>query len=85
VGIALVVADHHAEHLAMRDRVGMVDLLGVRDLRRARAGAAPISSAVVNKVDVAPGADGLHADGSTAGGILADLTIMRLPTTHSGS
>ena len=52
----------NAEHLAMRDRVGMVDLSAFVDLRRHRARRLRyLERLCVNKVDVAVGPDGLHA------------------------
>ena len=64
----------------MRDRVGHRRPVGVRDLRRHRAGrAAPhLERLCVNKVDVAPGRTVYTPLLNAAGGILADLTIMRL-------
>ncbi|MDQ3126843.1 MAG: FAD-dependent oxidoreductase [Chloroflexota bacterium] len=69
----------NAEHLAMRDRVGIVDLSAfvVFDVTGPGASAA-LERLCVNKVDVAPGRTVYTPLLNGAGGILADLTIMRL-------
>jgi glycine cleavage system aminomethyltransferase T/glycine/D-amino acid oxidase-like deaminating enzyme len=69
----------NAEHLAMRDRVGMVDLSAFAIFDVTGAGAAAyLEHLCVNKVDVAPGKTVYTPLLNAAGGILADLTIMRL-------
>ena len=69
----------NAEHLAMRDRVGLVDLsaFAIFDVTGPGASAA-LERLCVNKVDVAPGRTVYTPLLDAAGGILADLTIMRL-------
>jgi len=69
----------NAEHLAMRDRVGLVDLsaFAIFDVTGPAASAA-LERLCVNKVDVAPGRTVYTPLLDPAGGILADLTIMRL-------
>src|SRR6185436_9521750 len=69
----------NAEHLAMRDRVGMVDLSAFAIFDVTGPGAlAYLERLCVNKVDVAPGRTVYTPLLNGAGGILADLTIMRL-------
>jgi glycine cleavage system aminomethyltransferase T/glycine/D-amino acid oxidase-like deaminating enzyme len=69
----------NAEHLAMRDRVGMVDLSAFVIFDVTGPGAcAYLERLCVNKVDVAPGRTVYTPLLNGAGGILADLTIMRL-------
>jgi glycine cleavage system aminomethyltransferase T/glycine/D-amino acid oxidase-like deaminating enzyme len=69
----------NAEHLAMRDRVGMVDLSAFAIFDITGPGAlAALERLCVNKVDVAPGRTVYTPLLNEAGGILADLTIMRL-------
>jgi glycine cleavage system aminomethyltransferase T/glycine/D-amino acid oxidase-like deaminating enzyme len=69
----------NAEHLAMRDRVGMVDLSAFVIFDVTGPGAcAYLERVAVNKVDVAPGRTVYTPLLNGAGGILADLTIMRL-------
>jgi glycine cleavage system aminomethyltransferase T/glycine/D-amino acid oxidase-like deaminating enzyme len=69
----------NAEHLAMRDRVGMVDLSAFAIFDVTGPGAlAALERTCVNKVDVAPGRTVYTPLLNGAGGILADLTIMRL-------
>ncbi len=71
----------NAEHLAMRDRVGMVDLSAFVIFDVTGPGAcAYLERLAVNKVDVAPGRTVYTPLLNAAGGILADLTIMRLAT-----
>ncbi|HLX34568.1 MAG TPA: FAD-dependent oxidoreductase [Candidatus Limnocylindrales bacterium] len=69
----------NAEHLAMRDRVAMFDLsaFAIFDVTGPRALAA-LEHLAVNKVDVAPGRTVYTPILNEAGGILMDLTIMRL-------
>src|SRR5215203_1536137 len=69
----------NAEHLAMRDRAGIVDLsaFGIFDVTGPGA-AAYLERLCVNKVDVAVGKTVYTPLLNGAGGILADLTIMRL-------
>jgi glycine cleavage system aminomethyltransferase T/glycine/D-amino acid oxidase-like deaminating enzyme len=69
----------NAEHLAMRDRVGMVDLSAFAIFDVTGPGAAAyLEHLCVNKVDVPPGKTVYTPLLNGAGGILADLTIMRL-------
>ncbi len=69
----------NAEHLAMRDRVGMVDLSAFAIFDVSGPGAlAALERLCVNKVDVKPGRTVYTPLLNGAGGILADLTIMRL-------
>ncbi len=69
----------NAEHLAMRDRVGMVDLsaFAIFDVT-GPAACSTLEHLCVNKVDVAPGRTVYTPLLNEAGGVLADLTIMRL-------
>ncbi|MEZ0241531.1 MAG: aminomethyltransferase family protein, partial [Chloroflexota bacterium] len=67
------------EHLAMRDRAGMVDLSAFAIFDVTGPGAAAyLERLAVNKVDVPPGKTVYTPLLNGAGGILADLTIMRL-------
>jgi len=69
----------NAEHLAMRDHVGMVDLSAFAIFDVTGPGAcAALERLCVNKVDVTPGRTVYTPLLNPAGGILADLTIMRL-------
>jgi len=69
----------NAEHLAMRDRVGMIDLSAFAIFDVTGPGAlAALERLSVNKVDVKPGRTVYTPLLNGAGGILADLTIMRL-------
>ncbi len=69
----------NAEHLAMRDRVGMVDLAAFAIFDVSGPGAmAYLQGLVVNQVDVPNGRVVYTPLLSGAGGIVADLTIMRL-------
>jgi glycine cleavage system aminomethyltransferase T/glycine/D-amino acid oxidase-like deaminating enzyme len=69
----------NAEHLAMRDRVAMVDLSAFAIFDVTGPGAtAYLEHLCVNKVDVPPGKTVYTPLLNGAGGILADLTIMRL-------
>jgi glycine cleavage system aminomethyltransferase T/glycine/D-amino acid oxidase-like deaminating enzyme len=69
----------NAEHLAMRDRVGMVDLSAFVIFDVTGPGACTyLERLAVNKVDVTPGRTVYTPLLNGAGGILADLTIMRL-------
>ena len=69
----------NAEHLAMRDRAGMVDLSAFAIFDVTGPGAAAyLERLCVNKVDVAVGKTVYTPMLNGAGGILADLTIMRL-------
>jgi glycine cleavage system aminomethyltransferase T len=69
----------NAEHLAMRDRVGMVDLsaFAIFDVT-GPAACEVLERLCVNPVDVAAGRTIYTPLLNPAGGILADLTIMRL-------
>jgi glycine cleavage system aminomethyltransferase T/glycine/D-amino acid oxidase-like deaminating enzyme len=69
----------NAEHLAMRDRAGLVDLsaFAIFDVT-GPAACAVLERLCVNKVDVVPGRTVYTPLLNPAGGILADLTIMRL-------
>ena len=69
----------NAEHLAMRDRAGIVDLSAFAIFDVTGPGAcAALERLAVNKVDVAPGRTVYTPLLNAAGGILADLTIMRI-------
>ena len=69
----------NAEHLAMRDRVAMVDLSAFVIFDVTGPGAcAYLERLCVAKVDVAPGKTIYTPILNEAGGILMDLTIMRL-------
>jgi glycine cleavage system aminomethyltransferase T/glycine/D-amino acid oxidase-like deaminating enzyme len=69
----------NAEHLAMRDRAGMVDLSAFVIFDVTGPGAAAyLERLCVNKIDVAPGKTVYTPLLNSAGGILADLTVMRL-------
>jgi glycine cleavage system aminomethyltransferase T len=69
----------NAEHLAMRDRAGLVDLSAFAIFDITGPGAlACLERLCVNRVDVAPGRTVYTPLLNPAGGILADLTIMRL-------
>ncbi len=69
----------NAEHLAMRDRAAIVDLSAFAIFDVTGPGAcAYLEQLCVNKVDVAPGRTVYTPLLNPAGGILADLTIMRL-------
>jgi len=68
-----------AEHLAMRDRAGIVDLSAFAIFDVTGPGAcAALERLCVAKIDVAPGKTVYTPLLNPAGGILADLTIMRL-------
>jgi glycine cleavage system aminomethyltransferase T/glycine/D-amino acid oxidase-like deaminating enzyme len=68
----------NAEHLAMRDRAAMVDLSAFAIFDVTGPGAAAyLEHLCVNKVDVPPGKTVYTPLLNAAGGILADLTIMR--------
>jgi glycine cleavage system aminomethyltransferase T/glycine/D-amino acid oxidase-like deaminating enzyme len=73
----------NAEHLAMRERVGMVDLsaFAIFDITGPNA-CAYLEGLCVNRIDVAPGRTIYTPMLSANGGILADLTIMRLAWDH---
>ena len=73
----------NAEHLAMRDRAGLVDLsaFAIFDVTGPDA-AAYLERLCVNKVDVPVGRTVYTPLLNGAGGILADLTIMRLAWDH---
>ena len=69
----------NAEHLAMRDRAGLVDLSAFAIFDVTGPGAAAcLERLCVNRVDVTPGKTVYTPLLNAAGGILADLTIMRL-------
>ena len=69
----------NAEHLAMRERVGIVDLSAFAIFDVTGPGACDyLERLCVNRVDVAPGRTVYTPLLNGAGGILADLTIMRL-------
>ncbi len=69
----------NAEHLAMRDRVGMVDLAAFAIFDVTGPGSmAYLQGLVVNQVDVPVGRVIYTPLLSPAGGIVADLTIIRL-------
>ncbi len=69
----------NAEHLAMRERAGIVDLSAFAIFDISGPGAcAALERLCVNKVDVSTGRTVYTPLLNGAGGILADLTIMRL-------
>jgi glycine cleavage system aminomethyltransferase T/glycine/D-amino acid oxidase-like deaminating enzyme len=69
----------NAEHLAMRDRVAMIDLSAFAIFEVTGPGAlASLEHLCVNRLDVRPGRTVYTPLLNEAGGILADLTIMRL-------
>ena len=69
----------NAEHLAMRDRAGMVDLSAFAIFDVTGPGAAAyLERLCVNKIDVPAGKTVYTPLLNPAGGILADLTVMRL-------
>ncbi len=69
----------NAEHLAMRDRAGIVDLSAFVIFDVSGPGAAAyLERLCVNRIDVAPGKTVYTPLLNSAGGILADLTVMRL-------
>ena len=73
----------NAEHLAMRDRAGLVDLSAFVIFEVTGPGAAAyLEKLCVNKIDVAPGKTVYTPLLNSAGGILADLTVMRLAWDH---
>jgi glycine cleavage system aminomethyltransferase T/glycine/D-amino acid oxidase-like deaminating enzyme len=73
----------NAEHLAMRERVGMVDLSAFAVLDIVGPGACDyIQAMAVAQMDVAVGRVVYTSLLNPQGGIKADLTIMRLGTDH---
>ncbi len=73
----------NAEHLAMRDRVGMVDLTAFTIFDITGPGAlAHVQSMAVAQMDVAVGRVVYTPLLNEAGGIKSDLTIMRLGRDH---
>ncbi|MFL5726687.1 MAG: FAD-dependent oxidoreductase [Chloroflexota bacterium] len=73
----------NAEHLAMRDRAGMVDLSAFVIFDVTGPGACDyLERLCVNRVDVPVGKTVYTPLLNSAGGILADLTIMRLGRDH---
>ncbi len=73
----------NAEHLAMRDRVAMIDLAAFAIFDVAGAGALDyLQALVVGQVDVPVGRVVYTPLLNRAGGIIADLTIMRLAHDH---
>jgi glycine cleavage system aminomethyltransferase T/glycine/D-amino acid oxidase-like deaminating enzyme len=73
----------NAEHLAMRDRVGLVDLSAFVIFDVTGPGACDyLERLCVNRVDVPVGKTVYTPLLNPAGGILADLTIMRLGRDH---
>ncbi|MHB8459035.1 MAG: GcvT family protein [Candidatus Limnocylindrales bacterium] len=73
----------NAEHLAMRDRVGMVDLSAFAIFDVTGPGAmACIQRLIVSQADVAVGRVIYTPLLNDAGGVFADLTIMRLGRDH---
>ncbi len=69
----------NAEHLAMRDRAGIVDLSAFVIFDVTGPGAAAyLERLCVARIDVAPGKTIYTPLLNSAGGILADLTVMRL-------
>lgn len=73
----------NAEHLAMRDRVGLVDLSAFAVFDITGLGALEyMQRMVVNQIDVAPGRVVYTPLLNERGGIKADLTVMRLGAGH---
>ena len=73
----------NAEHLAMRERAGVVDLTAFATFDVVGSGAmAAVQRIVVSQVDVAPGRVVYTSVLDDRGGIRADLTIMRLAHDH---
>ncbi|MBI2782257.1 MAG: FAD-dependent oxidoreductase [Chloroflexi bacterium] len=73
----------NAEHLAMRDRAAMVDLSAFAIFDVTGPGAAAyLERLCVNKIDVPAGKTVYTPLLNGAGGILADLTVMRLGWNH---
>jgi glycine cleavage system aminomethyltransferase T/glycine/D-amino acid oxidase-like deaminating enzyme len=73
----------NAEHLAMRDNVGMVDLTAFCEFDITGAGAmAYLQGMTVNNVDVAVGRSVYTPLLTKDGGFRADLTILRLGVNH---
>ena len=73
----------NAEHLAMRERAGVVDLTAFAMFDVVGSGAmAAVQRIVVSQVDVAPGRVVYTSVLDDRGGIRADLTIMRLAGDH---
>jgi len=73
----------NAEHLAMRERVGMVDLSAFAIFDITGPGAMPyVQRLIVNQADVTVGRVIYTPLLNEAGGIFADLTIMRLGRDH---
>ena len=73
----------NAEHLAMRERAGVVDLTAFAMFDVVGSGAmAAVQRIVVSQVDVAPGRVVYTSVLDDRGGIRADLTIMRLAVDH---
>ncbi len=73
----------NAEHLAMRDRVGMVDLSAFAIFDVTGPGALPFMQTMcVGQMDVAPGRVVYTPLLNPHGGIKADLTVMRLDERH---
>ena len=73
----------NAEHLAMRERVGMVDLSAFAVFDLTGPGAlAFIQRMCVNQMDVAVGRGVYTQMLNAAGGIKADVTVMRLGPNH---
>jgi len=73
----------NAEHLAMRDSVGVVDLTAFNEFDFAGPGAmSHLQHICVNNVDVAPGKSIYTPLLTPAGGFRGDLTIQRLATDH---
>ena len=73
----------NAEHLAMRERVGVVDLTAFAIFDITGPGALEfVQSVAVSQMDVAVGRVVYTPILNTAGGIKADITIMRLDEDH---
>jgi glycine cleavage system aminomethyltransferase T len=73
----------NAEHLAMRERVAMIDLAAFAIFDATGSGAmAYLQGLVVNQVDVPVGRVIYTPLLNAAGGIVADLTIIRLAHDH---
>ena len=73
----------NAEHLAMRERAGYVDLTAFSIFDVVGAGACgAVQRICVSQVDVAPGKVVYTSVLDARGGIRADLTVMRLSESH---
>ena len=75
-----------AEHAAFRERVGIIDMTSFGKIEVAGPGALALLDRVcANRVDRPPGSVVYTQWCDRRGGIVADVTVTRLPTTGSGS